>query len=102
MTRIALLAAFASLALAGCGGASGTAPASAAVVVIECPVRDAALWIDERFVAELGEIRGGVRLPSGRHRVEVRHDRYHAFYGEVALAPGDRRALKVELAELLD
>jgi hypothetical protein len=87
--------------LGACGGRA--APAAApAVLVVDCAVDDAALWIDERFVAEIAQARGGVRLPAGRHRVEVRHDAYHAFLGEVALRPGQRRTLPVPLAERLD
>lgn len=99
MTRAAAVALLA--VCLGCGGAVAPNP-ERAVLEIRCRVPDAALWIDERFVAEVREVRGGVRLPPGRHRVEVRHDDFHAFYGEVALRPGERRRLVVELAEQLD
>jgi hypothetical protein len=96
----ALVLALAALAC-GCGGAT-TPGAGRAVLEIRCRVPDAALWIDERYVAEVRETRGGIRLPAGPHRIEVRHDRFHAYYGEVALAPGERRRLVIELAEQLE
>ena len=99
-------AAAAALALALCGGAGcgGVAHSARdrAILIVRGAVPDATLWIDEGFVAEIRDARAGVRLPAGRHRVEVRHDRYQAYYGEVALAVGERRAVDVELAPLLD
>jgi hypothetical protein len=89
-------------AAVGCGGRGAPPAARQAVLVIDCEVADAALWIDEGFVAEIREARGGIRMPPGSHRVEIRHDRYHAYYGEIALEPGERRVVTVELAERLD
>lgn len=95
------LALLATTAAVGCGGAAAPAP-TPAVLVVECAVADAALWIDERFVAEVADLRGGVRVPPGRHRLELRHPAYHAHYAELALRPGQRRVLAITLAERLD
>lgn len=107
MRGAALSLAFAlalSLALApGCGGGRGAGDAgNRAVLVIQSPVADAVLWVDGRYVAQLRDIRGGVRLPPGRHQIEIRHDDYHAYYSELSLRPTERLRLTVELAEKLD
>jgi hypothetical protein len=97
-------AALAALALAaGCGGATRRADDGArGHLIVRAAVPDATLWIDEAFVAELRDAAAGVRLRPGDHRVEVRHDGHHAFYGEVELAAGERRTLDVELVPYLD
>jgi hypothetical protein len=73
-----------------------------AVLVVESRVADAVLWVDGRYVAQLRDIRAGVRLPPGRHQIELRHDSYHAYYGELTLGPTQRLRLTIELAEKLD
>jgi hypothetical protein len=92
------------LALVACGSsppAAPAAPAPAAVLVVRCAVADAALWIDDRLVGEVGRLSGGVRLPAGAHRVELRHDAHHTRYAEVTLAPGERKLLELSLPEAL-
>ena len=96
-----LLAALA-LALACGGGRGGDGAGDRAVLVIESPVADAVLWVDGRYVAQLRDIRAGVRLPPGLHQIEIRHDSYHAYYGELRLRATQRLRLTVELAEKLD
>ena len=81
------------------GGARSTARSDQAVLVIRSPVADATLWVDGRYLAQLRDLRGGVRLAPGSHQIEVRHDRFHAYYGEVTLAAGQRLELDVALAE---
>jgi len=86
-----------------CGGSrAGDGAANRAVLVIDSPVADAVLWIDGRYVAQLRDIRGGVRLPPGNHQIEIRHDNYHAYYGELTLRPTQRLRLTIQLAEKLD
>lgn len=85
-----------------CGPASSRrAETSKAILVIACPQSDAEVWIDGEYLRVAKELRRGVRLPIGRHRVEVRHDRFHSMYYEVELAAGERRTLQVELAARL-
>lgn len=87
----------------GCGGSRGQGGAgNRAVLVIDSPVADAVLWVDGRYVAQLRDIRGGVRLSPGAHQIEVRHDSYHAYYVDLTLRPTQRLHLTVELAEKLD
>jgi len=92
----------AALALACGGGRGGDGAGNRAVLVIESPVADAVLWVDGRYVAQLRDIRAGVRLPPGVHQIEIRHDNYHAYYGELRLRPTQRMRLTIELAEKLD
>jgi hypothetical protein len=95
-----LFLAAALLAALGCGGAqTPTDPDDRAVLRVTCPVADAVLWVDGRYVAQLRDIRGGVALPPGRHQIELRHDRHHAHYEQIELAVGQRFQLEIELAE---
>jgi hypothetical protein len=98
------LLALAAVALIGCGRPATTHPARPrpAVLTVAAAEDDAALWIDERFVAEIGEARHGVRLPPGPHRIEVRHPDRHTYYGELRLGAGERREIVVRLAERLE
>jgi hypothetical protein len=87
-------------ALASCPRGTGDAAArDRAVLVVRSPVADAVLWVDGRHVAQLRDLRAGVSLSPGRHQVEIRHDQYHAYYGEVELTRGQRLELEIELAE---
>ena len=90
--------------LVGCGGAAPAprpAPVPTAVLVVRCPVPDAALWIDERLHGEVGRLGAGVRLPAGEHQIELRHDAHHTRFAEVSLAPGERKLLELSLPEAL-
>ncbi len=91
-----------ALALSACGG-SGAAPARAgrAVLEVSCPVADAVLWVDGRYLAQLRDLRGGVSLSPGHHQIELRHDRYHAHYADIELRQGERLRLEIPLAEAL-
>ena len=97
----------AALALAvaigcACGGArGGDGAGNRAVLLIDSPVSDAVLWVDGRYVAQLRDLRGGVRLPPGVHQIEIRHDSYHAYYNELTLRATQRLRLTVDLAEKL-
>ena len=84
-----------------CGGTSAPPSPSRAVLEIDCPVADAVLWVDGRYLAQLRDLRGGVALHPGHHQIELRHDRYHAHYEEIDLATGQRLRLDIRLAEAL-
>lgn len=89
--------------ICACGGSrGGDGAGNRAVLVIDSPVADAVLWVDGRYVAQLRDIRAGVRLPPGVHQIEIRHDSYHAYYNELSLRATQRLRLTVELAEKLD
>ncbi len=82
-------------------GRRAAIPRGDAVIKFDCPVRDAELWVDDRFIAEIGHLGGGIALSPGAHRIEIRHDRYHAHYQEIAVKRRERRTLEVDLAERL-
>lgn len=95
------------LLLASCAACSSTgsttrARAETALLKVTCPVADAMVWIDERVAGRVDEVRGGIRLRPGAHRIEVRHDRYHTRYVEVELARGETKDLPITLSEVLD
>jgi hypothetical protein len=93
-----------AIAIAGCGhrpATPGAAAAGDAILLIEAPVADAAVWVDGRFVAVVGALRGGVALAAGRHRIELRHDDYVSRYLEVTLAAREHRHVAVDLAPSL-
>jgi hypothetical protein len=88
------------LLVAGCSGAAPRPDDTGGTVLrFQTPARDAELWVDGIYVEQ--GVAHGVRLRPGRHQIEVRHDRYHTWYGEVSLAPGEQRTLVVDLAEIL-
>ncbi|HLU68614.1 MAG TPA: PEGA domain-containing protein [Kofleriaceae bacterium] len=100
--RAAALLLVAALSAAGavaCGGSRGGDAGPSSILLVRAPVADAVLWVDGRHVGQLRDLKGGVRLAPGPHQIEVRHDSYHAYYGEVELAAGQRFQLDVELAE---
>lgn len=87
----------------GCAGVpTASGPGATAKLIVRCPIADATVWIDDRLAGQIAEVRGGIRLGAGDHRVEVRHDAYHSRYFEISLAPGAIRTLEVALVENLD
>jgi hypothetical protein len=96
---VRVLAVVAALALGlGCGGAQPGGRARAdAVLVITCNVAQASLFVDGRYLAPVGLLRGGVAVAAGTHRLELRHAEYLPRLWEVELAAGERRAVAVEL-----
>jgi hypothetical protein len=95
----------AAVGASGCGGPPEPAPrfsASDAVILVQSNVPDAELWVDERFVAPVGALQGGVALRPGTHRIEVRHARYHGFYETVTVAAHERSTLEVRLVPILE
>lgn len=102
LRAVATASLLAALVLGACGPRSSAKPEPPrSTLRIVCPVADAELWVDERFVAPVGRLPRGVRLEPGKHRIEIRHDRYHAHYAVVELEPEEAKTLKVELAERL-
>jgi len=90
------------LLLAGCPGArSGERGRDNAVVILRCDVPDAALWLDGRYIQEIGAMKGGISVHPGRHRIEIRHDEHFSYYSELELAPKERRIVDVDLAPIL-
>ena len=60
------------------------------------------MWVTERRVGFVIDLDGGIALSPGKHRLEVRHDRFHTHYRMLELAPKQRTTVPVELAALLD
>lgn len=73
-----------------------------AVLSIRCNVEDAVVWIDERMAGEVAEVRGGIRLLAGPHRVEVRHDNYYTRYQEVVLQAGREGTSEFTMIEVVE
>jgi hypothetical protein len=92
------------LALLGCAHTSpGAVPKrDTALLRVACEPGDATIWIDGRLVAQVRDAQGGVRVIAGTHRLEVRHDRFHTRYFELALRRGEERVVDVQLVEELD
>lgn len=89
-------------ALAGCG-ASARAPSRSgdAVVRFTCNVPEASLFVDGRYLAPVGLLRGGVALSPGAHRLELRHDDYLPRFFELTLAAAEKRQLEAQLFPVL-
>lgn len=97
----ALLVSLAVL-LAACGGRPRASKAPrGGVLVIQCELPDAEIWVDSKYFREVAEVKRGLRLPAGRHRLELRRAGHHSMYYELEVASGERKVLKVELPERL-
>ena len=97
MKRVALL-----LALAACPHPHGGGRDDGdAVVVFRSDVPEAILWVDGRYIGPVGALKGGVQVPAGHHRFELRDDTHFSHYAELDLAPRDRKVLDVHLATVL-
>lgn len=92
------LACCALLVLAACAGAPSRSPGpSDAVLRLSCNVPEAALFVDGRYLAPVGLLRGGVALAPGRHRFELRHRGHLPRLWELELAGAERKAVTIEL-----
>lgn len=100
---LAILALLVAAFLGACGGTPNVSGTRARYPVLRvlCPVADADIFIDETYVGEVRTFPGGVKIPPGLHRIEIRHDRYHSRFYEVTLALDERRLLEVDLPEAL-
>lgn len=96
-----LPAAALATALAGCGGAGRSSSSRDAVVRLTCNVAEASLFVDGRFLAPVGLLRGGVALSPGEHRLELRHDGYLPRFFELSLAVAEKRQLEAQLFPVL-
>jgi hypothetical protein len=98
MTRIVCLA----LVFAACGGAAppqATSQGPDALLRFQCTVKDAELWLDGRFLAEVREVPAGVLVAPGPHRLIVRRDGYHETYLWISADAGQTQTLAIDLAE---
>jgi hypothetical protein len=87
--------------LVACSGAPVRKDQSDALVLIKCDVDDAEVWVDGRYLREMRELRKGIAIAPGKHRIEVRHSEYHSLYFELDLAPRQRKRLDASLAPRL-
>ena len=76
-------------------------PAPSAVLLLRCDQAEAEMWLDSRYLREVQELKGGLRLPPGPHRLELRHTGFHSRYYELDLKADERLSLAVELAPRL-
>lgn len=100
----AMLVAAVALAAVACGGKAhptSQVDPDDAIIVFHSEVEDAALWVNGRFVAQLGVLQKGVALSPGTHRIEIRHDDYHTRYIELTVGKRERRTIDVEMAPIL-
>jgi hypothetical protein len=101
VTRLALVVVVA--AGAACGpkvGPNGVSPTDA-IVKVKSNVRDAQVFVDGRYVAPVGALRGGVAVEPGVHRFELRHDDFFSGYLELTLAKSEKREVAIDLAPML-
>lgn len=90
------------LLLSACGGASRSASTSRdAVVLLDCNVPDASLFVDGRFLAPVSLVRGGIALSPGVHRLELRHDAYLGRFLQLNLLPAERIRVDAQLFPIL-
>jgi hypothetical protein len=80
----------------------GQADGPRGVLVVDCPVKDADLVVDD---FDLGLALGwtnGVPLRPGVHRIELRDQGYYPFYAEVHVDAGATSRLPADLRRALD
>ena len=70
------------------------------VIVLKCAVRDAVVWLDEVRQGRIVDVLDGISVEARLHRIQVRHERFHTFYREVAVENRGRVVVSVELAEV--
>ncbi len=88
-------------ALVACGGSQTPkqpALGGDAVIKLDCAVEQAEVYVNDRQLGLCGDLRGGIALSPGVHRIEIRHDDYHTAYYELTLAEAERKTLRVDLA----
>jgi hypothetical protein len=100
---LAVAAALAAPLAGGCGAASPRQGSGGrdAILSLVCNVPEASVFIDGRFLAPVSLLRGGVALPPGEHRLELRHEGYLGRFLEVKLAPAERRRIDARLFPIL-
>jgi hypothetical protein len=66
-------------------------------------VLDATVWVDDHLAGTVGDLmqRGGVVLPGGYHRIEIRHPAYYSAYREFE-RDGGEETLSVSLHRLVE
>lgn len=100
-SKRALLVVLVVALLSACGPTNKNAhrkSKDSAVLLVQCPIKDAEIWLNSRYFRNAGEFTRGVRLRPGAYRIEVRHSDFHSMYYEVDLAPKQRKVLEVALA----
>jgi hypothetical protein len=102
---IAAVAAVAAVAaLTACHGQqvdSNHVSPTDAIFSIHTNVRDAALWVDGKFVSSLDALPGGIAMGAGHHRIELRHDDYFSNYLDLDAKRAQRGTLDLQLAPIL-
>lgn len=89
---------FVLLMMLGCAGPGQSLRKADAVLIVECDVASASVYVDETFAGRAAELgRSGLRVPHGTLRVEVRADGYYPAYRDVPVQTGERAHVKVPL-----
>lgn len=71
-----------------------------AIIYVEAPAA-AMVWIDGLEAGTVRQLRGGIALEPGAHRLELHQDGFHPHYQDLELAVAERRRLAIELAPVL-
>ena len=73
-------------------------PVAKGAIVVNCKVDSAEVWLNERFLSEVRNMRAGVRVRPGTYRLEVRHQNYYPAYRLVTVTAGQRAVIAVDPA----
>jgi PEGA domain len=85
------------LLLLACAGPNQARRADA-VLLVECDVPAASVYVDEHFAGRAAEMGArGLSVPHGNLRVEVRADGYYPAYRDVPVKAGERAHVQVGL-----
>ena len=69
-----------------CAKPAASRPSVKLVVPIVVTPADAEIWVDGRFVATVAEAAGGLRLPVGRHELEIVREGYFPYLAVIDVA----------------
>jgi hypothetical protein len=84
--------------LVGCAGPSANVRKTDAVLLVECEVPSAAVYVDESFAGRAAEMgKSGLKVVHGTLRVEVRADGYFPAYKDVEVKEGERARVQIQL-----
>lgn len=104
MRQAAALALLATLGASACGRGRPADPNRVdrddAIVYLEAAA-GAMVWIDGLEAGTVRQLRGGIALEPGAHRLELHQDGFHPHYQDLELAVAERRRLTIELAPVL-
>jgi hypothetical protein len=77
-------------------------PRPRATLALDCNVPDASLWVDDSYMGTVARWSKGAPMPTGFHRIEIRHPAHFSYFAEVNPREGEVVRLTAVLQKTLD